>query len=134
MRIGQPMCRSISQTPTQASATGSREMAASPSRSPTAKGQRRSSARITAAVLNITALTWPRYHADPTSATYQNTVPNPNTAVSSSRTRPVSANRPNSSQASPTVTPAKMQVAMFWWKPVPNRATNGTSSRAGTGG
>jgi hypothetical protein len=74
------------------------------------------------------------YHADPTSATYQNTVPKPKTAVSINRCATLSANRPRSSHTRPTVIAAKMQLAMFCANSGPNTATNGMSMRAGTGG
>jgi hypothetical protein len=74
------------------------------------------------------------YHADPTSATYQNTVPKPKTAVSIRRCATVNANRPRSSQTIPTVMAAKMQLATFCANSGPNTATNGVSMSAGTGG
>ena len=38
-------------------------------------------------MLNMTATTWLKYQTEPTSATYQSTVPNPNTMVSMNRSR-----------------------------------------------
>ena len=70
-------------------------------------------------MLNMTATTWLKYQTEPTSATYHRTVPKPNTTVSPSRTRPVSANRPKTSQASPTPIPPKTQLAIWGGKSGP---------------
>ncbi len=80
------------------------------------------------------ATLWLRYQAVPVSAMYQRSVPNPNTAVSSSRTDGGSANRPSMAQASPTPTPANRQLATCCGNPGPNAATNGIRAIAGIGG
>ena len=109
-------------------------MAASPRRSPTSTGNRRSMAAMTAATLNSTAHTWPRYHAEPVSATYQKTVPKAKTRVRMRRRRRSSAKRPSSSQTSPTAMAPNRHDATCCGKSVPKTATNGMSRMAGTGG
>ena len=84
--------------------------------------------------MNPTATTWAKNQVVPSWAAYQRTVPNAKKIVVAIRIRRETGSRPSAHHAIPTSTaPVRAETARMS-VPMPQMATNGTSTIAGSGG
>ncbi|MEI8332928.1 MAG: hypothetical protein WCH74_03585 [Chloroflexota bacterium] len=73
-------------------------------------------------------------HVDPTAALYQRTVPSPRKSVVASRVDGRIGSRPKDQKAIPTTSAVMTAQMSCAFVASPQAATNGTSTRAGSGG